>query len=94
MRTKLTLTYKLAMAAGMDAGCRSMRRAGRKAWNLDDRNEACRTVHALIPLLPVEDRLRLTGNAEGRVPGATTPTSSHSSGTAPRWRYSPRKVSQ
>ena len=67
MRAHLTLTYRLAMAAGMDAGCRSMRRAGRKAWNEEDRSEACRTVDALIPLLPPEDRLRLTGNAAGEV---------------------------
>jgi hypothetical protein len=33
---KLTLTPALAKAAAMDAGNRSMRKAGRVAWNEDD----------------------------------------------------------
>ena len=67
MRAKLTLTYRLVTAAGMDAGCRSMRQSGRKTWNTEDRDEACRTIDRLIPYLPLDDRLRLTGNTEGRV---------------------------
>lgn len=35
---KLTMTYELAHAAGIDAGNRSMRKAGRKHWNEDDYN--------------------------------------------------------
>ena len=66
MRHLPTPTYRLVMAAGMDAGCQAMRRGGRTAWNAEDRDEACRTVDRLIPLLPLEDRLRLTGNADGR----------------------------
>lgn len=32
----MTATYRLAMAAGQDAGNRSMRAAGRATWNSDD----------------------------------------------------------
>jgi len=37
---KITLTYSLAMAASRDAGNRSMRKAGRKRWNVADWNVA------------------------------------------------------
>lgn len=32
----MSIDYKLAMAAGRDAGNRNMRRAGRTTWNEDD----------------------------------------------------------
>jgi len=35
------LTYKLAMAAGQDAGNRHMRRAGRSVWDDSDWDTAC-----------------------------------------------------
>lgn len=34
------LTYALAIAAGRDAGVRSMRAGGRRAWSEDDWNAA------------------------------------------------------
>jgi hypothetical protein len=33
--------YQIAMAAGQDAGNRSMRKAGRTSWNEEDWNAAC-----------------------------------------------------
>ena len=67
MCARLTLTYDLAHAASRDAGNRAMRAGQRRAWSADDYNAACRAFDRLIPLLPLEDRLRLTGNAEGKV---------------------------
>jgi hypothetical protein len=43
---------RLAHAAGTDAGTRSMRAAGRAAWNEDDYNEASRVANALYPEVP------------------------------------------
>lgn len=42
--------YDLASAAGRDAGNRSARAAGRKAWTLEDYNAACREFDALLPV--------------------------------------------
>lgn len=39
----ITMTYKLAMAAGRDAANRRMRKAGRTKWTRGDYNEAART---------------------------------------------------
>ncbi len=44
----VTVTYEIAMAAGRDAGNRSMRAAGRAAWNEDDYDVAARLVARLI----------------------------------------------
>jgi len=44
---KVTMTYPLAMAAGRDAGNRSMRRAGRNQWDEDDWNAAAETFERL-----------------------------------------------
>lgn len=48
---RVTLTPTIAYAAGTDAGNASMRKAGRKKWNLDDRNAAaevtCRLFRAM-----------------------------------------------
>src|SRR2546422_2873324 len=41
--------YRLAHAAGADAGTRSMKAACRTAWNEDDWNAACEVVHSLCP---------------------------------------------
>ena len=41
-------TYKLAMAAGWDAGNRSMRKAGRTAWNHEDYKAAAEVVARLL----------------------------------------------
>lgn len=44
---------QLAQAAGMDAGNRTMRKAGRKAWSKADYNASCRewlrVYRALVP---------------------------------------------
>ncbi len=45
---KLTLTPKLAHAAGTDAGNRSMRSAGRSSWAEDDYRTASRVKNALM----------------------------------------------
>ena len=43
-------TYKVAMAAGQDAGNKSMRVAGRTEWNEDDWNAAAATFNKLMGL--------------------------------------------
>ena len=43
MAKPITMTYSLAMAAGQDAGNRSMRRAGRSKWDESDWNAAAET---------------------------------------------------
>jgi hypothetical protein len=49
---KRQVTYRLAMAAGQDAGNRSMRRHGRTVWNVEDWNAASRTFAKLAALIP------------------------------------------
>ena len=44
----MAMTYKLAMAAGQDAGNRSAKAAGRKVWNEDDWNVASAVVAKLM----------------------------------------------
>lgn len=44
----ITVTYEIAMAAGRDAGNRSMRAAGRTSWNEDDYNTAVELVQRLL----------------------------------------------
>jgi hypothetical protein len=46
---RIVITQDLAHAAGMDAGNRSMRRAGRTAWNEEDYNAAAAEEHRLLP---------------------------------------------
>jgi hypothetical protein len=46
---RITMTYQLANAAGMDAGNRSMRKAGRTAWNAEDYDAACAESWRLWP---------------------------------------------
>jgi len=43
----MNATYKIAMAAGQDAGNRSMRAAGRTSWNEDDYAAAAAVFHAI-----------------------------------------------
>lgn len=43
-----TITYKLAMAAGEDAGNRNAKKHGRTAWNEDDWNVAAATTQKLM----------------------------------------------
>ena len=43
------MTHDLAMAAAKDAATARMRGEGRKTWNEDDYNEACRTFNRLWP---------------------------------------------
>jgi hypothetical protein len=64
----ITMTYDLAMAAGRDAGNRSMRRAGREQWNEDDWNRAAETFAGLWPE-PTSDDLSVTVGIVGRVEG-------------------------
>jgi len=48
---KPVLTREIAYAAGMDAGNRSMRRAGRKTWSLEDRNAAATETNRLFDII-------------------------------------------
>ena len=48
---KQTVTYKIAMAAGQDAGNKSMKAAGRTSWNDDDWNVAAETTARLMALI-------------------------------------------
>ena len=50
------LTRELAHAAMMDAGNRSARRGGRKAWNEADYNEAVRATSHLFDKIEREER--------------------------------------
>jgi hypothetical protein len=43
-------TYQIAMAAGQDAGNRSMRDADRTAWNEDDYNTAAKVANRLLDM--------------------------------------------
>ena len=60
MPKSIKITYKIAHAAGRDEGNRSMRKAGRKAWNHQDYNKAAKTMNHLLgnimPILAVEHR--------------------------------------
>jgi hypothetical protein len=47
-----TPTPAIAVAAGQDAGNRSMRAAGRTAWNEDDWNAAAAVSDRLFALIP------------------------------------------
>jgi len=47
---KLTMTYQLAHAASMDAGNRSMRKAGRSVWSDADYSASVAEFNRLFPL--------------------------------------------
>ncbi len=44
----MTATFKIAHAAGRDAGNRSARRAGRTRWSEDDFNAAARVMEQIL----------------------------------------------
>lgn len=44
----MTATYKIAIAAGQDAGNRRMKAAGRSKWNRGDYAEAARVTRTLL----------------------------------------------
>jgi len=44
----MKITYAIAMAAGRDAGNKSMVKAGRKAWNDEDFSVAAELVQKLL----------------------------------------------
>lgn len=48
---RMTLTPNLAYASGMDAGNSSMRKAGRKRWNQQDKNTAAQETNRLLGIL-------------------------------------------
>jgi hypothetical protein len=48
---RVQITYKIAMAAGQDAGNKSMHAAGRTAWNEDDWNRAAEVTARLLSTL-------------------------------------------
>ena len=48
MKKRIPITYKIAHAAGWDAGNQSMHKAGRKAWNREDYNVAAKTMNCLL----------------------------------------------
>jgi hypothetical protein len=58
----MEMTYAIAHAASTDAGNRAMREGGRTCWSEEDYYHACEVFNSLISLMPIEDRLRLTGN--------------------------------
>jgi hypothetical protein len=45
-------TYAIAMAAGRDAGNKSMKAAGRSAWNEEDWDAAAAITEMLMALIP------------------------------------------
>lgn len=49
----MTVTYKVAVAAGRDAGTRSMRAAGRTQWNEEDWSAAAAVTARLMEVLGV-----------------------------------------
>lgn len=50
----MRLTYETMMASSRDAGNMSMRKAGRKVWNIDDWNAAAAVCDRLAPYLIAE----------------------------------------
>lgn len=63
----IQLDETLAHAVAWDAATANASKHGRKHWNLDDVDVAIAKFNELIPELPLEARLRLTGNADGIV---------------------------
>lgn len=49
------ITHGLAIAAGHDAGNRSMRKGGRTKWAVKDWREACKTFERLWPTKAASD---------------------------------------
>ena len=51
---KPRLTREMAYAAGQDMGNRSMRKAGRKAWNVEDFIKAATEANRLLDIIERE----------------------------------------
>lgn len=51
----IPLTYANVMAASQDAGNRSMRRAGRSSWEVDDWNVAAEICAMLMPAVQAKE---------------------------------------
>lgn len=49
------LTPEIANAAGLDAGNRSMRAAGREVWSIEDYNVACAETNRLLDIIEEAD---------------------------------------
>jgi hypothetical protein len=64
----MVVDVAIARAAGRDEGNRSMRAAGRSAWNEDDWNAACETFDRLMALAGEPAPLRLRSRAPRAVP--------------------------
>lgn len=60
----IAVTSAIAMAAGRDAGDRSMRAAGRHAWNADDWNAAAAAARRLLGLASPETASPETASPE------------------------------
>lgn len=65
---RVVVDAAIARAAGWDAGDRSMRAAGRSAWNEDDWNAACETFDRLMALAGEPAPLRLRSRASRAAP--------------------------
>lgn len=63
---RIAVDAKIAHAAGWDAADRSMRAAGRTAWNEDDWNAACETFDRLMALAGEPAPFRLRSQAARR----------------------------
>ena len=48
-------TYPAALAAGLGAGNRAMRAAGRHQWNTGDREAACEAMRDVLTGIPVSE---------------------------------------
>ena len=75
------MTYALAHAASMDTGNRSMRAAGRTAWNEDDYNVSVKEFDRLFPDPYAGERFRLV-NRESGAGDQTPPVNPHRIGMA------------
>lgn len=49
-KSRIEPDYKIAMAASLDAGNRSCKKAGRKKWSREDWNEAVKAFEKIYPI--------------------------------------------
>lgn len=70
----MVLTYQIAMAAGRDAGNRSMKANGRTSWNEVDYNIAVETTSSLMELNGQKLRSPTGGQAGGLPAPIPNPT--------------------
>jgi hypothetical protein len=64
---QMWITYEIAMAAGRDAGNRSMKAAGRAKWNEEDWDAACAETERLAALITCRGPGGREGMAEEEV---------------------------